>query len=539
LAKQRLLHAFGEGPLHHRALALPCVANAPGSWVHATLGCLARSGGRAPPRMQVDSILAGKYHLLSQIGRGGMGAVWKAEHLVLRAPVAIKLMDPTLAAGLEASRRFLREAQSAAALRSPHVVQILDYGVDNATQIPFIAMELMEGESLAARLDRVQRLSPAQAARIVTHVARALSRAHEAGIVHRDLKPGNVFLVQNEDEEIAKVLDFGIAKSTAPTLTSHPMTQSGSVLGTPYYMSPEQISGSRELDYRTDLWALAVIAYECLSGRRPYEGSTPGGLAIQICTRRPPLASGFTAVPKGFDAWFDRATDREPARRFGSARELADEFRRVCETVVVRAASGSDGERRGLSTPSQSVTEGIQPLSHTTPEPVGAARGRRWPIRVGFAAAIVVAGLGSKNLLERAEPSAASSGSKTPPTAPGSAMTRGAGLALTGSVETPSAAAAGEATPATPDAAPPRLSAAIDSSGRAPARPAGPVDSSRRTPPRLDVPRPSHAPAPNRVTAGESEVVSSKAAPPTTAAPAPPERTDTDDESGGILEDRK
>ena len=264
-----------------------------------------RSGGRAPPRMQVDSILAGKYRLLSQIGRGGMGAVWKAEHLDLRAPVAIKLMDPTLAAGLEASRRFLREAQSAAALRSPHVVQILDYGVDEATRIPFIAMELMEGESLAARLQRVQRLSPAEAARIVTHVARALTRAHEAGIVHRDLKPDNIFLVRNEDEEIAKVLDFGIAKSTAPTLAGHPATQTGSVLGTPYYMSPEQISGSRQVDYRTDLWAVAVIAYECLSGRRPFQESTLGGLAIQICTRRPPLASSFVTVPRDFDAWFD------------------------------------------------------------------------------------------------------------------------------------------------------------------------------------------------------------------------------------------
>ena len=490
--------------------------------------------------MQVDSILAGKYRLLSQIGRGGMGSVWKAEHLELRAPVAIKLMDPTLASGLEAAGRFLREARSAAALRSPHVVQILDYGVDHATQIPFIAMELMEGESLAARLDKVQRLAPAEAARIVTHVTRALSRAHEAGIVHRDLKPDNIFLVRNEDEEIAKVLDFGIAKSTAHTLTGHPATQSGSVLGTPYYMSPEQITGSREVDYRTDLWAVAVIAYECLTGRRPFVASTAGGLAIQICTRRPPLASSFAAVPSDFDTWFDRATDREPTRRFGSARELADDFRRVCGNAGVRAASASAGERGELSTQSQSVAEGIQPLSHTTPESPHSAPTRRWPIRVGFAAALVAVALGSKTLLERAEPSAASSGSKPPPTAPGSGISTAAGLAPAPPIETANAAALREAVPPTPDAAPPRSSGAVESSGQLPARLAGTGDSSKRTPmPRFDTPRPSHAPASDRRTANESEAGTSNAAPSATAAPAPPSGTDPNDESGGILEDRK
>jgi len=500
--------------------------------------------------MQVDSILAGKYRLLSQIGRGGMGAVWKAEHLDLRAPVAIKLIDPTLAGELEAGGRFLREAQSAAVLRSPHVVQILDYGVDEKTRIPFIAMELLEGESLAARLQRVQRLSPVAAARIVTHVARALSRAHEAGIIHRDLKPHNIFLVQNEDEEIAKVLDFGIAKATALMQTGHPATQPGSVLGTPYYMSPEQISGSRELDYQTDLWAVAVIAYECLSGRRPFESSTPVGLAIQICTRRAPLASSFAAVPRDFDAWFDRATEREPSRRFGSARELADEFRRVCDTVVVRAASSSEGVRGGLLTQSQSIAEGIQPLSHTTPEIARAAPARRWPIRVGFAAALVAAAWASKTLLDSAEPSAASSAAKTlagsagaaaissarigpgangsPTGAPAWVTAMDAGTAPAQPVETPSAAAARETLPTTPNSAPPQ--------------PTGAVDSSKQAPPRRldDPPRPSRAASSDRRTAGESDTASKKTAPPASATPAPPERTDTTEENGGVLlEDRK
>jgi serine/threonine-protein kinase len=498
--------------------------------------------------MQVDSILAGKYRLLSQIGRGGMGSVWKAEHLDLCAPVAIKLMDPTLAAGREAAGRFLREAQSAAALRSPHVVQILDYGVDEETQIPFIAMELMEGESLAARLLRVHRLSPAEVARIVTHVARALTRAHEAGIIHRDLKPDNIFLVRNEDEEIAKVLDFGIAKSTAHKLTGYAATLPGSVLGTPYYMSPEQISGSSGLGYQTDLWAVAVIAYECLSGRRPFESSTMGELAIQICTRRPPLASTFAAVPKDFDAWFDRATEREPSRRFVSARELADEFRRVCDTVVVRAAGSNDGARGALSTQSQS--DGIQPLSQTTPESPGAPSGRRWPIRVGFAAALIGAAWASTTLLESAKPPAASSDAKTilgsagvaaissrasamgpwangsAPGAPASSTAASAEVAPPVPTETPTAAVARQAPSATPDPIPAMPTGAVDSSRQAPLR-------------RIDTPRPSRAPSSDRSTAGKSETESKKTAPPASAARPPPGRTDTNDDTGGVLDDRK
>ncbi|MET0593913.1 MAG: serine/threonine-protein kinase, partial [Polyangiaceae bacterium] len=136
--------------------------------------------------MDAGSVLAGRYRLVSLIGRGGMGSVWKAEHLGLRAPVAVKLIDQSISMLPEALSRFHREAQAAASLRSPHVVQILDHGVDEASQVPFIVMELMEGESLAARLHRVKRLSAPETASVVSQVARALVRAHEAGVIHRD-----------------------------------------------------------------------------------------------------------------------------------------------------------------------------------------------------------------------------------------------------------------------------------------------------------------------------------------------------------------
>jgi hypothetical protein len=291
------------------------------------------------------SVLAGKYRLVSLLGRGGMGSVWRAQHLDLDAPVAVKLLDPSIAMNAEGITRFHREAQAAAALRSPHVVQIFDRGLDEATHQPYIVMELMEGESLAARVARLGLLSPEQTARIVTHIARALSRAHDAGIVHRDLKPDNVFLVRNEEEEVAKVLDFGIAKSDRHRLDTDSHTRTGAVMGTPYYMSPEQISGSKGVDFRTDLWALGVIACECITGRRPFDAETIGGLALKICAEAPPVPSRLGPVSPEFDAWFARATARDPAARFSSAREAADELRRACSVEGAVRPVGAEATR--------------------------------------------------------------------------------------------------------------------------------------------------------------------------------------------------
>ena len=279
--------------------------------------------------MEAGTVLASKYRLDSELGRGGMGSVWRALHLGLNAPVAIKLMDPAIMKTPGMLVRFHREAQAAAQLRSPHVVQIIDHGVDPETETPFIAMELLEGESLADRLTRLGVLSPIQTSRIVTEVCRALARAHEAGIVHRDLKPANLFLVENGDQELTKVLDFGIAKSQ-PTEGIDTMTHSGSILGTPLYMSPEQIRGGRAVDARSDLWSLAVVACECLTGKRPFSADSIGALTLVICTEPVPRPSSLAPVPAGFDLWFERAVMREPSMRFQTAREFAEELRRVC-----------------------------------------------------------------------------------------------------------------------------------------------------------------------------------------------------------------
>jgi eukaryotic-like serine/threonine-protein kinase len=324
---------------------------------------------RPADRVYAGTILGGKYQLISEIGRGGMGAVWRAQHLGWDAPVALKIMNRDITARPEALARFEREVRLAAGLRSPHVVQVLDHGLDEATRTPYIAMELLEGESLARRLKQAGRISPAETFHVFSELVRALTRAHAAGIVHRDLKPDNVFLVRNEEESLTKVLDFGVAKWTAPDISESGLTRPGSVVGTPYYMSPEQIQGSREIDHRADLWALAAIACECLTGLRPFEAPDFAQLAVMLLGNSGrPLPSSLGSVPAGFDAWFLRATDPDIARRFQSAREMAQTLAPICDAAAPSSGSDAYPSRRAGSY-SSSTPPSTSPSSSTWQDP--------------------------------------------------------------------------------------------------------------------------------------------------------------------------
>lgn len=284
----------------------------------------------------VGTIIAERYQLLEPLGEGGMGSVWRAEHLTLRSPVAIKMLNESIAENPEMLERFMREAQSAAALRSSHVVQIFDYGVEGGS--PYIAMELLSGQSLADRLTRGA-LSAAELSWIFAHVSKAISKAHSQGITHRDLKPDNIFIVKEGDEEIGKVLDFGIAKVTDSPLISGSTsnTRTGIMLGTPHYMSPEQARGNRTVDFRCDLWALGVIAYECLTGHLPFQSNALGDLVLKICTTEAPPPSSLCRVPAQFDAWFARANQKEPDDRFQSALEMNAALQAALRGNAVRA----------------------------------------------------------------------------------------------------------------------------------------------------------------------------------------------------------
>jgi serine/threonine-protein kinase len=198
---------------------------------------------------------------------------------------------------------------------------------------------LLQGENLAEHLERQTRLAPADVLRIMTHVGRAMNRAHAAGITHRDLKPENVFLIEDDDAgRVAKVLDFGVAKVSGQVGISHRFpTRSGVILGTPWYMSPEQMQGEATVDFRSDLWAMAVITFECLVGERPFEDPALGKLAEKICLRDPPIPSAMAALPPEFDAWFAKALAKNRENRFGSAREMIEALDRA-----LRPAMGAD-----------------------------------------------------------------------------------------------------------------------------------------------------------------------------------------------------
>lgn len=270
-----------------------------------------------------------------------MGSVWAAEHLTLGTRVAVKLIDRR-SPSANALRRFEQEARAAAMLRSPHVVQVLDYGVEDTT--PYLVMELLEGQSLKARLLEDGQLTLGDTWSVVSHVVQAISRAHEEGFVHRDLKPDNVFLIEGGDELLVKVLDFGIAKALMGPNVG--ITNTGAVIGTPAYASPEQLEGNT-VDTRADLWSLGVMTFECLTGLQPFSGPGMRALLSAICRDPIVVPSDVADVPEGFDEWFLQAVERDPDRRFQSARELREALRPIIGPGAKRPWVGPlDGDTR-------------------------------------------------------------------------------------------------------------------------------------------------------------------------------------------------
>jgi serine/threonine-protein kinase len=250
-----------------------------------------------------------------------MGCIWSARHETLGTLLAVKFINPINTSSSELRGRFEREAVASARISSAHVVQAHDYGVEDDT--PYLVMELLEGEDLAVRLKREKRLSLEATCSIVIQVAKGLRRAHEAGIIHRDLKPANIFIARDMDEEVVKILDFGIAKLT----WSPEATGMGQLVGSPLYMSPEQIQQLKSIDHRSDLWSLAVILFRAITGANPFPGDTTPDVLINILGNSSPVPSQIDpSFTPEIDAFFKRAFKREPCERFQSAREMADAF---------------------------------------------------------------------------------------------------------------------------------------------------------------------------------------------------------------------
>lgn len=263
-----------------------------------------------------------------------MGSVWEGVHATLGSRVACKFIDPQFVESSDALARFENEARAAASLNSKHVVDVYDHGLLEDGR-PYIVMEYLVGESLDARMVRLGVLPLQAVATIVRQISLALVRAHAKGIIHRDLKPENIFLVWDEEDQadLVKVVDFGIAKFTnAKASGISSATKTGSVLGTPYYMSPEQARGLKDIDARSDIWSLGVISYQALTGHIPFDGEAIGDLLVKLCTIDPtPPTELNPTLPPAVDQWMARALNREPELRFQDAREMAEALLTLAE----------------------------------------------------------------------------------------------------------------------------------------------------------------------------------------------------------------
>ena len=271
----------------------------------------------------IGRIIAQRYKVVGLLGEGGMGAVYVAEHTLIGRKVALKRLHPELASDAKAVARFMREARAAAATGHENIVEILDLG-DAEDGAPFLVMEYLKGKSLATTLRREGRLAPSRACHIVGQVLAALNAVHKQHIVHRDLKPDNIFLTRRSGRaDYVKVLDFGISKMKRDDDDAMDLTRTGVMLGTPFYMSPEQARGKKDLDHRVDLYAAGVILYECLSGRLPFDGQNYHALLQAILAGTPPPVT--TLVPDldpGLGAIVSRAIARSADERYQSAREM-------------------------------------------------------------------------------------------------------------------------------------------------------------------------------------------------------------------------
>jgi len=373
-------------------------------------------------RLVPERVIGGKYRIIRLLGEGGMGGVYEAENELTRKRVAIKWLHPSLAGSRDAVQRLLREAQACARVRHPNVVDVYDVGQED--DAIFLVMEYLEGETFRAALLRdlplealIELLIPAM---------RGVAAVHAKGIVHRDIKPDNIFLARVPDQAapVPKVLDFGISKVDARQGEMETLTQSGVSMGTPLYMSFEQLTGAKDADARADIYAFGVMLYEAATGRPPFEADSFGALAVKVATTEPKAPRAFnTDVDPRLEALIMKAMARERNERFATLEAMIAELEPF-------GALG-DG-RRGSVRPRPSGAEGLGPaafartMAQATPQADAAPTGR--PARRALAALVLVLAAGvaalaylrapaPSRVLEGAAPRSASEATGMPPLA--------------------------------------------------------------------------------------------------------------------------
>jgi serine/threonine-protein kinase len=328
--------------------------------------------------VQEGDVIADKYRVEHVLGTGAMGVVVAAEHLQLRKRVALKFLSAKFSDDAAISTRFEREAQAAVQIKSEHVARVIDVGILE-TGSQYIVMEHLEGDDLGRVLDRVGRLPIEDAIDYLLQACEALAEAHALGMVHRDLKPENLFLTRRADgSSLVKVLDFGISKAPSLDLSSTSATATTAIMGSPAYMSPEQVRSAKNVDERTDVWALGVILYELLTGRQVYEAENASAvLAMIVADPPPPLRSLRADAPEGLEAVILRCLEKDPAWRIRNVAELARELEPFapsrCEVSIRRIV--------GISTPALEAREAETLVRED--HGVASARARaRTPVRI-------------------------------------------------------------------------------------------------------------------------------------------------------------
>jgi eukaryotic-like serine/threonine-protein kinase len=329
---------------------------APESEYDDLLRAIARAPERAPtPADSVlapGSVIAGKFRVVRPLGVGGMGKVYEVEHELTRHRRALKVLHA--GSGTDVVERFVREASAAARIGNPHVAQTFDAGRLEGGE-PYLLMELLDGETLEARLHRAGPIDPGELSALIHQACEGIQAAHEAGIIHRDLKPDNIFVEVREEGPFVKILDFGISKFDPGQTGAPGITRDGSVMGTPYYMAPEQVRGASSIDARTDVYALGVILYECACGKRPFDATSVEHLAVLIHQGRAvPLVERAPSLPRTFCEIVARAMATDPRDRFESARALADALAPLRRHVIRSDA----GDRATSTSPSAQPVSG-------------------------------------------------------------------------------------------------------------------------------------------------------------------------------------
>jgi len=333
-----------------------------------------------PQARRDGELVGGKYRLVRYLAAGGMGSVYEAQHTVVRRRFAIKLLRPELAAQRESLARFQREAEVAGTLENENVAAAIDFGIAEDGS-PYIVMEYLAGESLGSLIDRQGRIPVARACDIVVQACRGVEAAHKAGIIHRDINPQNLFLGRRDDgTDQVKVLDFGIAKLAA---VENAETQTGAILGTPAYLSPEQARGERAIDHRTDVYGLGAVLYELLAGHKPHPGESHNAILHHICTQPVlPIDAAATGLPAELVAITMRDLSSAPGDRYPSAEAFAQALLPYARREIW--PSSEQGELQRTSTGSGSTVGSTVPKARVRSAVVR-------PVVIGAAVLVAVA----------------------------------------------------------------------------------------------------------------------------------------------------